>query len=121
MFMKGSETLLTTSSYECTAVQTGKGEVIFKGVFTMDASDSSADNPVSFLKEAEYLLIEFEDLMFRNVAKEAKKKVLGGKVVCIVNNSVRFDFAIPAQTMHENKIFVRDLDKLKVMLTKSAI
>lgn len=110
-FGKGTKTLLATSSRQCTARQTGNREIIYRAVFTMDAADSAVGRPVSFLKESEYLQIEFKPI-------PANSKVLGGRVICIINSSLSFEFPIPAQTTRENKIFIRDIEEFRKMLAQ---
>ena len=97
-----SQALLTMSSTQCRASQTGEGTVLYRGVFNMDVEDPAAGKPVSFLQEAEYAQIKF-------LPMPKESKVLGGKATCIFNSEVRIQIAIPPQETTEGRISVRGL------------
>jgi len=103
-FIKGNNPLLVTSSIGYTAGQTGNGEVVYKGELDMDAKGFDVGKPVSYLKDAEYIQIEFGMM-------PSDSSVLEGDVICIINNSVRLKFAIPPQKLLNNRIFIRDLSE----------
>jgi len=103
-FVKGDKALLITSSIGYTADQTGNDEVIYKAKLDMDAKDSAVGNPVSFLKDAEYIQIEFGRM-------PSDSGVLEGDVICIINNSVRLEFSVPPQKLVNNRIFIRNLSE----------
>ena len=108
-FVKGNKPLLITSSIGYTANQTGNDEVIYKAKLDMDAKDSAVGNPVSFLKDAEYIQIEFGRM-------PSDSHVLEGDAICIINNSVRLEFSIPPQKLVNNRIFIRNLsESLRVL------
>jgi hypothetical protein len=111
-FGKGTEVLLATTGRECAAKQTGKGEVVYRGIFTMDAADSAMGRPVTFLNEAEYLQLNFKPM-------PPDSKVLAGNVICVINNSLRFEFVVPPQTTRDNMFFIRDLATFKATLGES--
>jgi len=103
-FCKGKEALLVMSSTECTARQTGKGEVIYRAVFNMDATDPAVGEPVNFLKKAaEYVQIRF-------LPMPEKTKVSAGKVICTFNSEVQVEIIIPPQETVKGLIFVRNLE-----------
>jgi hypothetical protein len=103
-FVKGNKPLLIASSIGYTANQTGNDEVVYKAELDMDAKDSAVGNPASFLKDAEYIQIEFGRM-------PSDSDVLEGGAVCIINNSVRLEFSIPPQKLVNNRIFIRNLSE----------
>jgi hypothetical protein len=111
-FVKGEKPLLLTSSMGYTARQTGNGEVVYKAKLDMDAKDSAVGNPVSYLRDADYILIEFGRM-------PSDSNVLGGDVVCIINNSVRLEFSIPPQRLVNKQIFIRDVSESLEVLNES--
>lgn len=110
-FVKGDKPLLITSSIGYTASQTGNDEVVYKAKLDMDAKDSAVGNPTSFLKDAEYIQIEFDRM-------PPNSSVLGGDAICIINNSVRLEFSIPPQKLVNNRIFIRNLSESLHVLTE---
>ena len=110
-FAKGNKPLLITSSIGYTARQTGNGEVVYQGKLDMDAKDSAVGNPVFYLRDAEYIQIEFGRM-------PSDSDVLGGDVICIINNSVRLEFSIPPQKLVNNQIFIRNLSESLQVLNK---
>ena len=76
--------------------------MLFRGVFDMDATDRAVGRPVSDLRQAEFVEIEF-----RQMPREAH--VLGGRAVVTLNSAVRIEFDIPEQDIRDGRIFVRNL------------
>jgi len=108
-FVKGDKPLLITSSIGYTAKQTGNDEVVYKAKLDMDAKDSAVGNPASFLGDAEYIQIEFGRM-------PSDCRVLGGDVICIINNSISLKFSIPPQKLVNKQIFIRNLtESLQVL------
>ncbi len=103
-FVKGNTLLLKAFSIGYMASQTGNGEVVYKGNLNTDSKDPSMGNPASFLKDAEYIQIEFGQM-------PSDSLVLGGDVICIINNSIRIEFSIPPQKLVNNKIYIRNLSE----------
>ncbi|MDD5014140.1 MAG: hypothetical protein PHW73_03430 [Atribacterota bacterium] len=104
-FKKNDQTLLTMSSTECTAKQTGEGKVIYSSIFNMDAKDKAVNEPVYFIKDSDYVQIEF-------VPMPEKIKVLSGEAICTFNNNVRIEITILPQETIEKIIFVYDLENV---------
>jgi hypothetical protein len=103
-FVKGNTLLLKAFSIGYMASQTGNGEVVYKGNLNTDSKDPSMGNPASFLKDAEYIQIEFGQM-------QSDSLVLGGDVICTINNSIRIEFSIPPQKLVNNKIYIRNLSE----------
>ncbi len=103
-FVKGNKPLLMTSSIGYTASQIGNDVVVYKAKLGMDAKDSAVGNLASFLLDTEFIQIEFGNM-------PSDSDVLGGDVICIINNSVRLIFSIPPQKLVNNQIFIRDLSE----------
>lgn len=101
-FGRGSDALLTLSDTQCRAVQNGQGEVVWRGVFNMDATDPSVGKAVRFLLDAEYLQVNFAPL-------PPKSKIKRGLAVVTINSAVRLEIPIPEQQMSDDRIFARDL------------
>jgi len=101
-FKKNNQTLLTMSSTKCTAKQTGEGKVIYSAIFNMHAKDKAVGKPVYFIKDSDYIQIEF-------VPMPEKSKVLSGEAICTFNNDVRIEITILPQETKEKKISVSDL------------
>lgn len=108
---KGDEALLVTSATQCRARQTGNGEVIYRGIFNMDATDSAVGREICFLRDAEYMQIEFFPI-------KEHYKIITGRAIFIVNNSVRYEFLIPGQITEDKKIYIRDIQEFKKMLSE---
>jgi len=104
-FCKGKEALLVMSSTQCTARQTGKGEVIYRAVFNMDAADCAIGKPVYSLKGAKYVQISFLPM-----PKESKVSV--GKAMCTFTNIVRIEITIPPQKTTKDLIFAHNLENV---------
>lgn len=120
---KDQEKLFEVYSDDSWAKQMGKGRVLYRGIFNMDANDPSAGKPVNQLAKAEYAQI-----FFHKIPKE--KKVLSGKAVCTINNDIRFEIDIPeqmpkqipgeeaGQRLDTNLIFAKDLKNAFVNFEK---
>ncbi len=100
--IKGSDALLLASSHESWGTQTGKGEVVYRGVFTMPADAPAVGKPIEFLKGAEYLQTEF-------IKMPTNSLILNGKAIFVINDSVRLEFSIPQQQSDEKRVFVHNL------------
>jgi hypothetical protein len=101
-FAQGNSALLTASSYESWGNQMGNGEVRYTGNFTMAAVDPALGKPIEFLKQAQYIQIEF-------VVMPENSTVTGGKVIFVINGSMRLEFDIPKQQSNGQRVFIRDL------------
>ena len=102
IFGKGKESLLSTSSTQSSAKQTGKGELVYSGIFNMDANDPAVGKRIYSLKEAEYCQFRFEMI-------PDGSDVIGGKAVCTLNGYVRIEIDIPAQVVSGRLILARDI------------
>ena len=76
-FAKGTKTILTTSASNSWARQTGNGEVVYRGVFQMPATNSAVGKPIEFLESAEYLQI-----LFYQIPKNSS--VIIGKAIIVL-------------------------------------
>jgi hypothetical protein len=101
-FGRGAESLLAAGATQSRAMQNGKGEVLWRGVFTMDAADVAIGKPVRSLKQAEYLQIGFHQL-------PPDAQIKSGRALVTINNAVRLEIGVPAQVLDQGRIFVRDL------------
>lgn len=102
VFAKGRDALIVMASTQCTAIQNGKGEIVYRGIFNMDAAHPANGKPLAFLKESEYVQIGFGPLA-------QKSKILRGRVICIFNSQERVEIEVPPQEMMEDKILVTKL------------
>jgi len=122
IFANSQEKIMVLSSQDSWARQLGQDRVLYKGIFHMDANDSSTGKPVNLLQEAKYAQIFFHKIPIG-------KEVLSGKAVCIINNDIRFEIDIPQQFPTQiqgkeaegrndnNLIFVRDLKQAFIDFT----
>lgn len=101
-FGKGEEELLSMNSRECDAKSITPDNVIYSGVFNLDALHHSIGKNLTFLKEAEYIQIQFMPI-------KKDYNVIEGKVVCTFNGNARIEFLVPAQIMQKNLLFIRNL------------
>jgi hypothetical protein len=101
-FFKGQNPLMVAISRDCFAIQQGGNRVLYRGVFTLDATSSIMGKPISALKESEYLQIGFKPM-------PPKQRVLGGRAIVTVNNTVRLEFEVPAQEMTADFVIVRNV------------
>ena len=99
---KGNESLLVMSSRECTAKQTGNGQLIYRAKVSMDVSDSAFGKQVGFLQEAEYIQIEFRPM-------PEQSQIITGTATGFFNGATLFKVSIPEQQTANGRIFVRGL------------
>jgi hypothetical protein len=99
-FGKGSELLLMMSSRQCSAKQTGNGQVVYRAVVNMEVSDAAFGKPMRFLEEAEYIQLSF-------LPMPEQSRVVTGKITGIFNGETVLEMSIPAQETTVGKIFVR--------------
>jgi len=103
VFVKGKNELLLFMSNESDGDNITSETVNYRGVFNLDATHPSIGKKLSFLKEAEYLQIQFMSI-------KKDYEVIEGKVVCVFNGNARLEFSIPKQTMHDQLILVRNIN-----------
>lgn len=96
-FGKGTEALLLMSSTASRVYPTQKGQLAYRSVVAMDASDGAVGKPIGFLSAADYLQVQFALIPEGQI-------VLGGKIICTFNGSFRVEASIPRQVMHKNFI-----------------
>lgn len=101
-FVKNRQSLLLTSDTQSEAKQTGKGEVIYKGVFHMQADHSAVGEPIEMLQTSDIIQI-----MFRKIPENSQ--VMGGRASVVINGDTRFEFEILPQQMRRNNIIIRDI------------
>ena len=94
--------LLQASSHESWGNQLGNSVVRYRGVFTMPADSSAVGKPIEFLRHADYIQTEFLKMPTNSL-------VTGGKVIFVINDSTRLEFAVPEQRSDERRVFIRDL------------
>jgi|GEM_PF-2882732 len=101
-FVKNRQSLLLTSDTQSNAKQSGKGEVVYKGVFYMQADHSAVGEPIEMLQKSDII-----QMMFRKIPENSQ--VLGGKAAIIINGDTRFKFEILPQQMRGNNIIIQDV------------
>ena len=101
-FAKGQDALMVVTSLDCFGIQQGGNRLLYRGVFTLDATSSIIGKPISTLKDAEYVQIGFKPMA-------QKQQVLQGRAIVTVNDSVRLEFQVPAQQMTQDFIVIRDI------------
>jgi hypothetical protein len=99
---QGSSAFLQASSHESWGNQLGNGIIRYRGVFTMPADSSAVGKPIQFIKEGQYIQIEFAKM-------PEKSLVTKGKVIFVLNDLTRLEFDIPEQHCEKRRIFIRDL------------
>jgi len=104
-FGKGHDALLVMAGTQCLAKQQGNGQVIYRGVFAMDAAYPASGKPLSFLRDSEFVQISF-------LPMPPKSKVLKGSAICIFNSQERLEIEIPSQQMVDEKIIVPNLGRI---------
>ena len=102
IFGRGNSALLQASSHESWGNQIGNSTVRYRGVFTMPADSTAVGKPIESLKQAQYIQAEFG-------AMPTNSLITGGKVIFVVNDSVRLEFAVPEQRSDERRVFIRNL------------
>ena len=106
-FAKGQGVLMVVSATTCLGKQLGGDKVLYRGVFDLDATSDATQQPVIFLKQAEYVQIGFKPM-------PEKQNVLSGKAIVTINNAVRLEFTVPPQTMTKDFIIVPEIQKYMV-------
>ena len=102
-FVKNRQHLLLTSNTQSDARQNGKGEVVYKGVFHLQADHSSAvGEPMAILQTSDIIQIVF-------VKIPENSQVLSGNAAVIINGDTRFEFEILPQQMRGKNIIIRDI------------
>lgn len=104
ILVKDKKPLIITASSQSTGRKIGKNEVMYRGVFNMDVSDSAIGKKVKTLQNA-----DIAQMMFYQIPPNSK--IIRGSAVLIINSEVRFEIDIPPQTMTNEFIFVNDLSK----------
>lgn len=107
--------LLQASSHESWGNQLGNGVVRYRGVFTMPADSSAVGKPIEFLRQANYIQLEFMQIPTNSL-------VTGGKVIFVINDSTRLEFVVPEQRSDERRVFVRNLaDGMKPLASNQSM
>lgn len=101
-FVKGQSPLMVVTSLDCFGIQQGGDRVLYRGVFTLDATSPVVGKAIVMLKEAEYLQTGFKPM-------KPNQRVVGGRAIVTVNDSVRWEFEVPAQEMTADFILIRDI------------
>lgn len=101
-FVKGVNEMILLSAQECRSSFISSDRVKYEGVLSLDANHSSIGKKLTFLKEAEYLRIQFLPIV-------KDYDVIEGKVVCVFNGNARIEFNIPMQSSKDKLIFVRNI------------
>ncbi len=101
-FGKGRDALMVVNSIDCFALQLGGDRVLYRAVFTLDATSPVIGKRIGVLKEAEYLQIGFKPM-------PPKQRVVGGRAVVTVNSGVRLEFEVPPQEMASDFVIVRNI------------
>jgi hypothetical protein len=103
-FGKGSEALLVMSSTECTSEQTGERTLRYYSTVSLEATSRALNQPLSMLKEAEYVQICLEPM-------PSGSHVLSGKALCVFNGDIPMEIPIKPQRMTGELIIIRDIDR----------
>jgi cell division protein FtsB len=101
-FVKDRQPLLITSNTQSHARQNGKGEVVYRGDFSIAPGQSVVGKPIETLQTSDLIQIRFEMI-------PPKSQVLRGKASVVINGDTRFEFEILPQQMANDKIIVRDV------------
>lgn len=101
-FVKNRQSLLLTSSTQSQARQNGKGQVVYKGVFHMQADHSAVGKPTEILQTSDIIQI-----MFRKIPENSR--VIDGKAAVVINGDARFEFEILPQQMRGSNIIVSNI------------
>lgn len=112
---QGNSALLQASSHESWGNQLGNSTVRYRGVFTMPADSNAVGKPIEFLGQAQFIQLEFKQMPDNSV-------VTDGKVILVINDSVRLEFLIPQQQSNEKRVFIRNLSEgLKPLASNNTI
>ena len=101
-FVKNRQLLLLTSDTKSHAKQNGKGEVVYKGVFHMQADHSAIGKPIEILQTSDIIQIRFRKI-------PENSQVIAGKASVVINGDTRFEFEILPQQIQGNNIIIRDI------------
>jgi len=102
VLVRGDKPVLVTSGTQARAVQVGGNDVVWRAVWSMDASDQAVGRPVQSLKEAQFAQIKFFTMPKRG-------KVLRGSVRLTINSTTQLDFDVPPQQIPDDLILIRPL------------
>lgn len=105
VFAKGNEEILILSDNKCTGKSINNEEVVFQGVFELNANHRNIGKNLTFLKEAEYIQVKFHPL-------EKNYEIIEGKVVCVFNGNARLEFKIEKQMMNFQSAFIKNLNTI---------
>ena len=111
-FVSNHQFLLLTSDTQSNAEQTGKDEVIYKGVFHMQTDHSIIGKPIEALQTSDIIQI-----MFKKIPENSQ--VIEGKAIVVLNGDTRFEFEILPQQMQGKNIIIRDI-KNKFLTSQSS-
>ena len=103
-FGKGRQPLLVISGIQSEARQTGNGEVIYSGDFSIEPGQPLVGKPIELLQESDLIQIAFRSI-------PANSQVLQGKASVVVNGDTRLEFEIPSQQMQNDLILIRDMTR----------
>jgi hypothetical protein len=108
-FARGTEALLATGALNANS-RTQSSKTTIYLVFNSPIFGPLVGKPLTELATAEYVQLEITTL------GDAEAEVLGGTIVFTLNGSHRFEFPIPAQATLKQKVFVRDLYRMRSQL-----
>jgi hypothetical protein len=77
-FIKDNKPLLIMASPQCNTKQIDEERGIYHAIFNMDAKDSAIGKPIYFIRETDFIQIEF-------LPMPEKSKVLSGEAICTFN------------------------------------
>jgi prefoldin subunit 5 len=110
-FVKNRQSLLLLADTQSNVKQTGKGEVIYKGIFHMKDNLSAIGKPIETLQTSDIIQIRF-----RRIPENSQ--VIGGKAIVVLNGNTRFEFEISPQQMYGKDIIIRNI-KSKFLIRQS--
>jgi len=103
-FVKGQQPLLTIYASDSYIHQTEHGTVEYKGNFGMDINDPITLHDVLFLKQAEYVQIQF-------AAMPKVSHITGGKAVVLINGTIPVEIPVFEQSITDGRILSSPLDQ----------
>lgn len=101
---KDHKPLIITASTQSIGKKIGDKEVMYRGVFNMDASDSAVGQQIKYLQDA-----DITQIVFFQIPKNST--VIRGNAILTINSEFRLEIKIPKQTMINEFILVNDLKK----------
>jgi len=110
-FAKEREPVLTMSSQDSYTRQMGDDVVCYSGHLGMSLSDKAFNQPLSILKQTQYVQILVE-------AMPRNSEILSGTITCAFNDSIPVKVVVPYQKMQGNVVVVRDIDFAELLKTK---